>query len=70
MGDLPFLVLFNFISYQTGNMGVFFPTSQTHQRTRSLAAQGRPQKLKLAVLHGGFVFLSEGREFTVSGVMS
>lgn len=60
---------FNFISYKTGN---FFssPTNLTDAPAASWAAQGRSQKLKLTLLHGGFVLLLEGREFTASGIMT
>lgn len=70
MGCLPFLVLFNFISEQTGN--IFIPNhsnSPAHPQPPQ-AVQGRSQKLKLILLYGGFVFLLEGREFTASGVTS
>lgn len=71
MGCLPFLVLFNFISYQRG---IYFfsppPMKFIDAPTASQAGQGRSQKLKLTLLHGGFVFLLEGREFTASGIMS
>jgi len=60
MGCLPFLVIFNFISYQTGNILFSQPAK--------LTAQGRSQNQKLTLLHGGFVFLLQGKEFTASGV--
>lgn len=46
------------------------PVKLPSEPTASQAVQGRFQKLKLTLVHGGFVSLLKGNEFIASGVVS